>query len=132
MDPLIEKLSIPIPDHFEGWKLGMRAWDKTYRHHKVPMWFAKLARRWLKRKGCRELYVTWFGDHLPSSIFDHWGRFRIGDEWFVMSQPYSGDPARAQAFADEIGCDFVHGPHRGPWNQGTSMFVFRQRKETIS
>ncbi len=116
-----------------GGYLTTRAWNPTYQHHHSPPWFAKILRPWAIKKGN---YIAGtpnccMGHYLPD-FFDHWGSFKIGDKYHILSQPYGRVHSDVYTFAEEIGCDVVIDPERAPYAQGVKskvdMYIFSQRE----
>tara|TARA_R100001530_G_C4205319_1_gene125869 strand:- start:140 stop:520 length:381 start_codon:yes stop_codon:yes gene_type:complete len=117
-------------------KSEMQLWDATWRHHHLPVWFAKVLRLASIKRGERK---DWNGEWadcegllLNRRLWDHWGSVENkGNPAHrkMVTQPYCDYSKEAKAFAEEHGLSLkIQKP--GPWHAETWMFTFELNEKT--
>lgn len=113
---------------------AVEAWNKTWKHSHMPMWFKKaLRRRAIRRGECRPNSQMAYCQ-LPL-FFDHWGSFIPTDKQDeskpsrnVATMPYCGSDSEVKEFAEELGCQVECLP-TGPWHPNTRLFIFSETNQ---
>lgn len=114
---------------------AIRAWDDSYQHHSVPIWFSKAARAYLKSIGVNHRRIQHNGN-LPfdldqyiepthQQVFDHWGTIGKGKLRSLVTQPYDECDDKAARVANALGCELHCPRHNGPWHPLSRYFEFR-------
>jgi len=114
---------------------AMRAWDRTWKMHHIPMWAKKSLRKnairkkeWISAARCGHTFAHCY---LDVDLFDHWGSVRRGAFRALVAQPYGNHDKLAKDFASEHGW-VVKISEPGPWRDGTWLYEFLPAPEPES
>jgi hypothetical protein len=111
---------------------AMLEYDKTWRRLYLPKWFKEAMRRdkTMVPKRLRELPYLEPADvsingfrFNPLVTFDHVGSVKRGDDWVVITSPYSPNDAGAFEMAKRLVCE-LEITRPGPWHPWTVMYAF--------